>query len=101
MKDINKRINNLLQDIVSSTPGVPGVSAVVTNKTENIYVGAAGKRTLGGDVDMTPDSVCAIFSTTKAITGTVCLQLMEKGELDLDAPAKEYAPKIGDQFVFR
>jgi len=96
MKDINKRINNLLQDIVSSTPGVPGVSAVVTNKTENIYVGAAGKRTLGGDVDMTPDSVCAIFSTTKAITGTVCLQLMEKGELDLDAPAKEYAPKIGD-----
>lgn len=96
MKDINKRINNLLQDTVSSTPGVPGVSAVVTNKTENIYVGAAGKRTLGGDVDMTPDSVCAIFSTTKAITGTVCLQLMEKGELDLDAPAKEYAPKIGD-----
>lgn len=40
--------------------------------------------------------MCAIFSTTKAIGGTACLQLVEDGLLDLDAPAKEYAPKIGE-----
>ncbi len=45
---------------------------------------------------MTPDSVFAIFSTTKAITGTAALQLVEDGTLDLDAPAKTYAPAIGD-----
>jgi methyl acetate hydrolase len=50
---------------------------------------------LGGDADMTPDTVFAIFSTTKAITGTACLQLVEDGSLDLDAPAKTYAPEIG------
>ena len=44
---------------------------------------------------MTTDSVFAIFSTTKAITGTACLQLVEDGKLDLDAPAKKYAPDIG------
>ena len=37
----------------------------------------------------------AIFSTTKAITGTAGLQLVEDGRLDLDAPAKNYAPEIG------
>ena len=37
----------------------------------------------------------AIFSTTKAITGTAALQLVEEGKLDLDAPAKNYAPDIG------
>ena len=37
----------------------------------------------------------AIFSTTKAVTGTACLQLVEDGKLDLDAPAKTYAPEIG------
>ncbi len=41
---------------------------------------------------MTTDSVFAIFSTTKAITGTACLQLVEEGRLDLDAPAEKYAP---------
>ena len=37
----------------------------------------------------------AIFSTTKAITGTAILQCVEDGELDLDAPAKTYVPEIG------
>ena len=44
---------------------------------------------------MTTDTVFAIFSTTKAITGTAVLQLVEEGKLDLDAPAKKYAPEIG------
>ena len=84
----------VLARAVSSTPGVPGVSAVVTDRQGNINEGAAGKRQLGGADDMTTDSVCAIFSTTKAITGTVCLQLVEEGKLDLDAPASKYAPEI-------
>jgi methyl acetate hydrolase len=36
------------------------------------------------------------FSTTKAIAGTVALMLMQEGSLDMDAPAKEYAPAIGE-----
>jgi methyl acetate hydrolase len=31
----------------------------------------------------TTDTVFAIFSTTKAITATACLQLVEEGKLDL------------------
>ena len=44
---------------------------------------------------MTRDTAFALFSTTKAITGTAALQLVEEGKLDLDAPAKTYAPDIG------
>ena len=85
----------VLKTAVSSTPGVPGVVAVATNRTGNIYEGAAGTRTLGGTDKMTTDSTFAIFSTTKAITGTAALQLVEEGKLELDAPAKIYAPEIG------
>jgi len=60
-----------------------------------VYAGAAGERVLDGDAAMTTDTVFAIFSTTKAITGTAVLQLVEDGELDLDAPAKNYVPDIG------
>ncbi len=85
----------VLNKAVNSTPGVPGVVAIATDRNGNIYEGAAGKRQLGGSETMTADTVFAIFSTTKAITGTACLQLVEDGKLDLDAPAKKYAPEIG------
>ncbi len=85
----------VLSKAVNSTPGVPGVVAVATDRNGNIYEGAAGKRQLGGNEAMTTDTVFAILSTTKAVAGTACLQLVEEGKLDLDAPAKKYAPEIG------
>lgn len=85
----------VLQQAVSGSQRVPGVVAMATDRNGTIYEGATGKRVLGQDADMTTDSVFAIFSTTKAITGTAVLQLHEEGKLDLDAPAKTYAPEIG------
>ena len=93
--DIKASGDAILQQAVSGDQRVPGVVAMATDRSGTIYEGAAGKRVLGGDADMTTDSVFAIFSTTKAITGTAVLQLFEEGKLDLDAPAKTYAPEIG------
>jgi methyl acetate hydrolase len=84
----------VLDGVVTSTPRVAGVVAMVTDRHRNIYEGAFGKRHLDQPADMTTDSIIAIFSTTKAITGTAVLQLVEEGKLDLDAPAKRYAPEI-------
>ncbi len=91
---IETAADRVLHNTVDNTPGVPGVVAVATDRHGDIYAGAAGKRAIGG-ADMTADSVFAIFSTTKAITGTCVLQLVEEGRLDLDAPAKTYVPEIG------
>ncbi len=85
----------ILRQIVSGPQRVPGVVAMATDRNGTIYEGAAGKRVLGQAADMTTDTVFAIFSATKAITGTAVLQLFEEGKLDLDAPAKAYAPGIG------
>ena len=86
----------VLNRVVGGQPRVPGVVAMVTDRDGNVYEGTAGHRERGGEQEMTTDTVFAIFSTTKAITGTTALQLVESGELDLDAPAKEYAPEIGE-----
>ena len=85
----------ILQRVVSGNQRVPGVVAMATDRNGIVYEGAAGKRVLGQGADMRTDSVFAIFSTTKAITGTAVLQLVEEGKVDLDAPAKTYAPEVG------
>lgn len=95
MADLKASIDAILQRVTTGPARVPGVSAVVTDRTASLYEGAAGERVLGGGTPFTTDTVCAIFSTTKAITGTACLQLVEEGRLDLDAPASRYAPAIG------
>jgi len=75
---------------------VPGVVAVVTDRDGLIYEGGFGERALGGGVAMTPDTVVWIASMTKAVTATAAMQLVERGLLDLDAPAKEVIPYLGE-----
>jgi methyl acetate hydrolase len=94
-EDLKDRLDAVLHGVGSGSPRVPGVVAMVTDRERNVYEGAAGERVLGGRQAMTTDTVFAIFSTTKAITGTAILQLVEEGKLDLDAPAERYAPDIG------
>ena len=74
---------------------VPGVVAMATDKTGNIYEGAAGRRALDSDLAMTTDSVMCIFSCTKSITGVTLMQLVEEGKVKLSDPAKKYVPEIG------
>ena len=96
MSSLSTAADAVLDGVVSGSPRVPGVVALATNREGNIYEGAVGVRSLGNGVAMTTDTICAIFSTTKAIAGTACLQLVEEGRLDLDAPAKNYTPDIGE-----
>ena len=81
--------DHILSTSTGRAGGAPGVVAVVTSKTENIYEGCSGVRSLGSEAPMTMDSVMAIFSTTKAITATAIMQLVEEGLLSLNDPAKK------------
>jgi methyl acetate hydrolase len=76
--------------------GVPGVIAMATDRDTNIYEGAAGKREIGHPQPMTTDTVVCLWSTTKAITGTAVMQLVEGGKIGLSDPAKNYVPEIAD-----
>jgi methyl acetate hydrolase len=89
-------LNHLLDTVTAGPQRVPGVVAAITGRDGLLYEGASGQRTLGQAGAMTTDSVFAMFSTTKAITATAVLQLVEDGLLDLDAPARNYVPMIGE-----
>ncbi len=89
-------LDTVLHVTTDRAGGAPGVVAMVTDRSANTYEGAAGKRQLGQDQAMTTDSVMAIFSTTKAITGTTVMQLVEEGKIALTDAAKRYVPEIAE-----
>lgn len=94
-EDFKVKADEVLRRTVGSTPGVPGVIAGVTDEHRTLYLSAEGVRRVDGAEPVTTDSPVALLSTTKAITATAALRLVEQGRLDLDAPASRYAPDLG------
>jgi methyl acetate hydrolase len=93
---VKEAADRVLHGVVEQENGVPGVVAMVTDRKGNFFEGAAGKRELGKNQDMTMDTVFAIFSCTKAVTGLAVMQLVEEREISLDDPAKQYVPEIAE-----
>jgi methyl acetate hydrolase len=93
---VKEAADGVLRGAIEHEDRVPGVVAMATDREGNIYEGAVGNRELGKDQEMTTDTVFAIFSCTKAVTGVAVNQLVEEGEISLDHPAKEYAPEISE-----
>lgn len=91
-------LDDILQRVVSADGAerVPGVVATVTRSDGDVYARAAGFRSVDDTAPMTTDTVFAVFSCTKALASTTVLQCVEDGLIDLDAPAAEYVPEIGD-----
>jgi CubicO group peptidase (beta-lactamase class C family) len=93
--NLKQRADMLLGGAAASG-AVPGVIAMATNREGTIYEGAFGERVLGGGQAMTTDTVVWIASMTKAITSVAAVQLVERGKLDLDAPASSVVPAIAE-----
>ncbi|QIN80359.1 serine hydrolase [Rubrobacter marinus] len=93
---VKEGADRVLRGVAERENGVPGVVAMATDRGGNFYEGAAGEREVGGGGPMTADTVFAIFSCTKAVTGVTVMQLVEEGVLGLDDPAREYAPEIAE-----
>jgi len=73
---------------------IAGVVALATNDNGVIYEGAFGKRVLGGDADMSLDTVAWIASMTKAVTSLAAMQLVERGQVTLDEPLGNRIPEL-------
>jgi methyl acetate hydrolase len=93
MKDATAILNAGLENALAR--GLPGVVAIAADRDGIFYEGARGVRRIGDPAPMTLDCVLTLFSCTKPITATAALQLWEVGDLDLDAPVRQYAPEIG------
>jgi methyl acetate hydrolase len=95
---MQEQLDQILADGVARG-AAPGAVAIVVNRDGVIAHGAAGERAAGSGMEMTTETVGAIFSMTKAVTGAAAMQLVEQGRIDLDAPAGDICPQLGEVTV--
>ncbi|MFN8524247.1 MAG: serine hydrolase domain-containing protein [Chloroflexota bacterium] len=82
--------------------GVPGVTFGVLHGTDQ-RVGALGVTSLEHPLDVTTETLFQIGSISKTVTATAIMRLVERGDLDLNAPARSYLPelRLADESVAR
>ena len=88
-------IDEVLQNAVAAGH-VPGVVAMAAGDDGPIYEGAAGVRSVESDDPITADTMLRIASMTKMVATVAALQLVERGELDLDEPVATYRPEFAE-----
>ncbi len=77
---------------------VPGVAVGLLVDGEE-YVKGFGVTSVENPLPVTPETLFQIGSTTKTVTATALMRLVEQGLVDLDAPVRRYLPdfKVADE----
>jgi CubicO group peptidase (beta-lactamase class C family) len=77
---------------------VPGLAIAVTRGDEVVYARAFGVANVDTGARIGPDSLFHMASVSKPFVATAVLQLVERGQVDLDAPVTTYLPyfKLND-----
>ena len=86
-----KRIEMIVSSEMSRQ-NIPGLSIAVIAGREHRWSKGYGLADLENAVSAKPASVYRIASVSKPITATAVMQLVERGLIDLDAPAQKYCP---------
>jgi CubicO group peptidase (beta-lactamase class C family) len=81
-----------IQEQMAET-GTPGVAIAMLHEGEEQAAGF-GITSTENPLDVTADTLFQIGSITKTFTGTAAMVLVERGELDLDAPVRTYVPNL-------
>jgi CubicO group peptidase (beta-lactamase class C family) len=72
--------------------GVPGLSLVIVKDDEVIFMKGLGYKDVERKLPVTPDTLFAIGSASKAFTGMTAAMSADDGKLSLDDSPKKYLP---------
>ncbi len=82
-------IDKIMQEALQ-TWQVPGAAIAVVKGDEVVYMKGYGVRERGGTKPVTPQTLFAIGSTTKAFTTTAMAMLVDEGKMAWDDPVRKY-----------
>lgn len=80
---------------------VPGVAVAIVHEGETIFSEGFGYRNVDENLPVTPETIFAIGSSSKAFTATSVALAVDEGKLDWDKPVQGYIPsfRMKDDFA--
>lgn len=91
--DLSNQLDTQLQ-VNRERYGIAGQAVLVAHNDQVLYQGASGERDRATHTPAAVDSIFAAQSMAKLLTSTLVMQLVDRGKVDLDAPASRYVPDL-------
>ena len=91
----NGDVGAVLKRSVENGDGA-GFVSVITSPDYSMRIDCAGYADLENNVPMRPDTVFAMFSSSKSVCATAAMILVGDGKLRLDDPVSKYVPEFAD-----
>jgi CubicO group peptidase (beta-lactamase class C family) len=89
------RVDDYLKDQMARNR-IPGLAVAVVQRGKLLKLKAYGSANLEWGQPVAPDTAFQLASSTKPLTGTALMLLVQDGKLDLDAPIARYLPDAPD-----
>lgn len=89
LSDVEKHLEQILKDRKAA-----GFAVAVVKKDSIIYARGFGYRDFENKLPVTPHTLFAIGSCTKAFTASLLGLMKEEGRLDYDKPVRDYLPGL-------
>lgn len=90
-----KALRSMLKE-VNGLPAIPGVALLVAQHGRVVFREAYGWADEKGQKPFSVDSVVLIASSTKPLSATCVMELVDEGEIDLDDKVSKYLPAFGN-----
>jgi CubicO group peptidase (beta-lactamase class C family) len=91
-----EQLEQCVADVMQSSR-IPGLALAIISDRSIMYAHGFGVTSLEHGAPVTPQTLFRIGSTTKSLTGTAVMRLVEQGQLALDVPIRAYI----DWFMLR
>ena len=89
LNGVTARLETEIHKILEET-GIPAISVALVRDGDVVWTGAYGYANVGASVRATTETYFSTGSTFKFVTATAIMQLVEKGDLELDTPLNEF-----------
>lgn len=93
------RLDAHLQQHIRSASDIPGVDVIIQQNHKTLFRAQYGDSDLEHRIPMTGNELYSMYSCSKPVTVAGTMRLVERGMLDLDAPASRYLPCLGEVFL--
>ena len=93
--EILAEIDRLMSEGIAAGKMV-GCNAMILKDDQVCYYREWGQQNRKSKSPVTRDTIWRIYSMSKPITSIAAMQLVEKDQLDLDAPVSKYLPEFAD-----